>query len=147
MDIELKQASDIDKPYLLNLRLHTMVEHLEREGIFLSDEAHLCRLEEDYACSHLLIINNVTVGTLKFRKLNKQLEIMQLQIAPEYQNQGFGRAALRYLFAQYPDCPFTLTVLKHNPARHLYFSLGFSTYDEDEFEYHMRRPAHKHLTV
>ncbi|WP_046007156.1 GNAT family N-acetyltransferase [Pseudoalteromonas rubra] len=141
MNIELKQACDTDKPYLLNLRLQTMVEHLEREGIFLSDEAHLCRLEEDYASSHLLLIDNVTVGTLKFRLLNKEVEIMQLQIAPQYQKQGLGRYTLRHMFEQYPDYPFSLTVLKHNPARHLYFALGFTTYDEDEFEYYMRRPA------
>ncbi|MEC4088026.1 GNAT family N-acetyltransferase [Pseudoalteromonas rubra] len=147
MHIELKQACDTDKPYLLNLRLQTMVEHLEREGVFLSDEAHLCRLEEDYAHSHLLIIDQVRVGTLKFRLRDKQLEVMQLQIDPQYQKQGLGRNTLRHMFEQYPENSFFLTVLKHNPARHLYFSLGFKTYDEDEFEYHMRRPAQCTLTA
>ncbi|AZZ96161.1 GNAT family N-acetyltransferase [Pseudoalteromonas sp. R3] len=143
MEIELKQASNADKPFLLQLRLQTMVEHLEQAGIFLSDEAHLCRLEEDYACSHLLIIDKMVVGTLKFRLVNEQVDIMQLQIAPEFQKQGLGRSTLKYLFEQYPNNPFILTVLKHNPARRLYLSLGFKTYDEDEYEYLMRRPAHK----
>ncbi|MCO7187450.1 MULTISPECIES: GNAT family N-acetyltransferase [unclassified Pseudoalteromonas] len=143
MEIELRQASNADKPYLLQLRLQTMVEHLEQAGVFLCEEAHLCRLEEDYACSHLLIINKVVVGTLKFRLINNQMDIMQLQIAPEFQKQGLGRCTLKHLFEQYPNTPFILTVLKHNPARRLYLSLGFETYDEDEYEYLMRRPAHK----
>ncbi|MCF2857749.1 GNAT family N-acetyltransferase [Pseudoalteromonas sp. SMS1] len=141
MDIVLIPASEGDKPYLLALRQQTMTSHLERQGIFLSDEAHLNRLEDHYKCSHLVFVHGNKVGTLKYLQTQDRLEIMQLQIAPEYQGQGIGRAVIQKIVAQSTHLPTHLTVLKDNPAKQLYEQLGFVTASEDKYEYHMVLPA------
>ncbi|KZN34018.1 hypothetical protein N480_22775 [Pseudoalteromonas luteoviolacea S2607] len=141
MKITLKAAKEEDKPYLLTLRKQTMTEHLERQGIFLSHEAHLNRLEDHYKCSHLIFIDDVKVGTLKYLSTQESLEIMQLQVAPQYQNKGLGRAVVQYIVAEHANLPTYLTVLKENPALYLYQKLGFVITSEDEYEYHMLLPA------
>ncbi|ESP92431.1 MULTISPECIES: GNAT family N-acetyltransferase [Pseudoalteromonas] len=137
MKITLQPATESDKPYLLSLRKQTMTEHLERQGIFLCHEAHISRLEEHLQGSKIVFINRDKVGCLKYRANDERLEIMQLQIAPQHQNRGFGTAILQCLLAQYAHTPAYLTVLKGNPAVRLYQQLGFSIYFEDEFEYEM----------
>ncbi|MBQ4813296.1 hypothetical protein A7985_12680 [Pseudoalteromonas luteoviolacea] len=141
MEITLRPAKEEDKPYLLALRKQTMTEHLERQGIFLSNEAHLNRLEDHYKCSHLIIVDGSKVGTLKYLLTQESLEIMQLQIMPQCQGQGIGRAVIQYIVAEYSHLPTYLTVLKENPAQYLYQRLGFVTTSEDEYEYHMVLPA------
>ncbi|AOT10828.1 GNAT family N-acetyltransferase [Pseudoalteromonas luteoviolacea] len=137
MNITLKRALESDKPYLLALREETMTEHLERLGIFLCHEAHLSRLEEYYHYANLVFIDENKVGCLRYRATVHHLEIMQLQIAPEYQNKGIGTAVLRFILNRYPTIPAHLSVLKENPAQRLYHKLGFQTYSEDEFEDYM----------
>ncbi|KZN35737.1 hypothetical protein N474_18290 [Pseudoalteromonas luteoviolacea CPMOR-2] len=141
MQIVLRPATEVDKPYLLALRKQTMTEHLERQGIFLSNEAHLSRLEDHYKCSHLILIDNNKVGTLKYLQTQDRLEIMQLQISPKYQGLGLGTAVIKYIVTQTAHLPTYLTVLKDNPAKHLYEQLGFIITSEDEYEFHMVLPA------
>ncbi|MBQ4838053.1 GNAT family N-acetyltransferase [Pseudoalteromonas luteoviolacea] len=137
MKITLQPATESDKPYLLSLRKKTMTEHLERQGIFLCHEAHISRLEEHFQGSKIVFINRDKVGCLKYHASDERLEIMQLQIAPQHQNQGFGTAILRCLLTQHAHTPAYLTVLKGNPAIRLYRHLGFNICFEDEFEYEM----------
>ena len=43
MSFELIQATEADKAFLLTLRKLTMVEHLEKAGLYLSDDEHALR--------------------------------------------------------------------------------------------------------
>ncbi len=58
MSIELVQATEDDRSYLLNLRKITMVKHLEKAGLYLSESEHQLRLNDSYECSHLVILSS-----------------------------------------------------------------------------------------
>ncbi|WDE03197.1 GNAT family N-acetyltransferase [Thalassomonas viridans] len=138
MSFKFVQAKDKDRAYLLDLRKLTMVEHLEQSGQFLTEQEHLDRLNDAYECSHIVFYQNEKIGTLKYREQDEELEIMQIQISPRYQGQGLGKKVLEQVLHQTDAETVKLTVLKDNPARHLYQRLGFTQTDEDEYEFHMQ---------
>lgn len=141
MDFEIVRAEQVDHNFLLQLRLSTMVEHLEQAGIFLTQDEHLTRLNDDFDCYHLVIHQNERVGALKYREMSDKFEIMQIQISPAHQGYGLGKMVLNQVIAWSVNRgkPIFLTVLKANPARELYLRLGFTIVGEDKDEFHMLR--------
>lgn len=139
MKAELVKASSEDKAFLLKLRKLTMVEHLERAGLYLSDEEHEFRLNDAFDCSHIVVYSGVNIGLAKFRESAGKLEILQIQILPEYQGMGLGRRLTEELIstARSKGLKVVLTVLKNNPAAKLYESLGFKIAGEDDYEFFM----------
>jgi ribosomal protein S18 acetylase RimI-like enzyme len=137
MQFKFIQATAQDWDYLLELRKLTMVEHLETSGVFLSEEEHKLRLNDAYECSHLIVYKESLIGTLKFRELDEKLEILQLQIHPNFQGKGLGRQVLEQVLKDSQPKYLELTVLKENPAIKLYKRLGFTIFGEDQFEYFM----------
>lgn len=138
MNISLVSAKTVDMEYLLWLRQHTMVAHLERQGLFYSDSQHLAKLQEHFDCAHIIWVDDVKTGLLKYVSTAQQLDIKQLQIAPDQQGKGLGRAILLHVFTQHPHKLCVLTVLKNNPALRLYLRLGFSIVGEDAYEFYMQ---------
>lgn len=138
MRFDLIQAAESDKDYLLQLRKLTMVEHLQRAGQFLTEQEHQLRLEDQYDCSYMVRHNGVTIGGIKYKASDDRVEIMQVQIHPEHQNKGYGKAILQQILALPGIKTVSLTVLKQNPAVNLYKKLGFKVTGEDCYEYHMQ---------
>jgi putative acetyltransferase len=132
------QATALDRDYLLSLRKLTMVEHLQKAGLFLTEQEHQQRLDENYVCSHIVQYQGLTIGTLKYQQTASGVEIMQLQIHPDHQNQGFGKAILQQVIANAQGKKILLRVLKDNPALQLYLRLGFKVVGEDDDEYHLQ---------
>lgn len=118
------------------LRLATMVEHLEREGIYLTAQEHNVRLMDNYAAYKLVYASKKPIGAVKFTQNSAEIDLMQLQIAPEYQGKGYGSSVIDILKTR--STKIKLTVLKHNPAFNLYQQLGFVVTGDDQFEYHMQ---------
>lgn len=141
MHFEFVTATEQDKPYLLRLRKLTMVAHLETAGLYLNDDQHMARVEEAFAHSHLIKLDNQVIGLIKYRQHPDAVEIMQLQIHPDFQGQGMGSKVLQQIFTENPHQPVRLTVLKANPALALYQRSGFAVIGEDDYEYHMSRAA------
>lgn len=143
MQFKLAQASEFDKPFLLNLRKSTMVEHLEKAGLFLSEQQHVERVAEEFEHSFLIKSDNTTVGLLKFITDTQKIFIAHIQVAPEYQGKGLGKAVISHIIdnAIAQNKPVELTVLKANPAKDLYLRLGFEIYGEDKYEFHMRHTS------
>jgi ribosomal protein S18 acetylase RimI-like enzyme len=134
--MEFILATESDLPYLLDLRKLTMTEHLQRAGRYLDDEQHIHRIKLDYDCAHVIHYQNCTIGMLKFRKEGDQVDIMQLQIHPDYQDKGLGRKVLEQVMKDANVA--RLSVLKDNPAIHLYHRLGFKIVSEDADEFYLR---------
>ncbi|ASM51942.1 hypothetical protein PESP_b0366 [Pseudoalteromonas espejiana DSM 9414] len=44
-----------------------MVEHLEVASLFLTEQQHNERVDEQYDCSHLIQFNGETIGALKYK--------------------------------------------------------------------------------
>ncbi len=138
MKFEFVLATEKDKAYLFDLRKLTMVEHLEKSGQFLSDEEHESRLNDAYECSYLLTHLNDLIGMIKYRKYEDTVEIIQIQIHPLFQGQGFGRKVIEQVLADSKPRHIELSVLKENPALELYKRLGFYITSEDQYEYFMQ---------
>ena len=139
MSFKLIRATEADKAYLLTLRKLTMVEHLEKAGLYLSDDEHALRLNDNYECSYLIIYSGERAGTLKYRELTNEIEIMQLQILPEFQGKGLGNKVMERVlgWSKERHKKIELAVLKANPAKLLYERLGFAVTREDDYEFYM----------
>ena len=147
MTISFQKAVADDTPYLLNLRISTMDEHLKSSGLNLTEQDHLARVNEAFERCKLIYLNDTRVGMVKYQIHTDSLHINQIQIDPAHQNKGIGGAVLRQLteLAGPRDC--TLNVLKTNPAYALYQRLGFAVTGEDNFEFHMRRAASRSVRL
>jgi len=137
MSLELIQATENDRPYIFVLRKLTMIEHLEKEGLYLSDDEHRLRIDDKYECSYLIFSSGENIGAIKYQEITEKIEIMQIQIHPDFQGCGFGRRVIEQILIDSKSKPVALSVLKSNPAKRLYERLGFKVTGEDEYEFHM----------
>lgn len=140
MDVTLRKARETDRPFLLELRKSTMAGHLEAAGIFPSNDDHAIRVGENFDCAHVIECSGLPIGLAKYRESADAVEILQFQVLPEYQGKGIGRRVAGSIIerARLRGKRVTLTVLKANPAKRLYESLGFCVVGEDEYEFHMQ---------
>ncbi|WP_299435792.1 GNAT family N-acetyltransferase [uncultured Aquimarina sp.] len=139
MDIELVKAKDEDGTFLFQLRKLTMLEHLEKAGLYLSEEEHLSRVKIHFNSSFIVKQKEEKVGVLKYVDTSNTIEILQLQILPNHQGRGIGKFLLNHMIqlSRSLNKKLILKVLKENPARHLYERCGFQTIGEDQYEFHM----------
>ncbi len=145
MDIQLVKATAADKGFLLDLRKRTMTEHLERVGLFLTDEDHRFRIDDLYGCAYLLQFQEQAIGLVKFHESSERVDLLQLQVLPEFQGRGVASQVLQRFMAmaEHSGKSLVLKVLKGNPALGLYRRHGFELVGEDQYEHHLRwQPAH-----
>ncbi|GAA0714034.1 GNAT family N-acetyltransferase [Aquimarina litoralis] len=140
MNIELHKATDDDVIFLLELRKQTMMEHLEKAGLFLSEEQHLARVRVHFDKAQIILYKKEKIGVLKYIETDSSIEILQLQITPKLQGKGIGNYVLNNVIEQSvaTNKEIRLKVLKENPAKFLYERNGFSIYDEDSYEFYMK---------
>ena len=138
MSFEFRQATESDKSYFLGLRKSTMLEHLEREGIILSEEDHLERVNHEYGHSFIVLFNNELVGVLKYLSTVSEVELIQIQIEPQHQGKGYGSGIIQKILNDEKGKIVRLKVLKNSPAVKFYKRLGFKIVGEDNLEYHMK---------
>ncbi|WMD20469.1 GNAT family N-acetyltransferase [Achromobacter seleniivolatilans] len=138
--LALQPATDDDLPFLLALRKSTMQEHLQRAGAPLDDNHHLDRIRYHFDDAHIVWLDGRPAGLFKHYRDQAGWRIVQIQIDPAFQGQGLGRRLLVDVLSQADaeDTPVTLSVLKGNPARRLYESLGFTPVEETDLEFEMR---------
>jgi len=141
MNIELVKAKEKDKSFLLHLRKLTMVNHLHKSGIYLSDEEHVSRVDKHFEGAQIILESSNRVGLLKCKETESNIEILQLQILPRFQGKGIGKQVLHKIItkAESANKNTFLKVLKENPAIHLYKRAGFKIIDEDQYEFYMQK--------
>ncbi|KZS39590.1 hypothetical protein AWE51_08030 [Aquimarina aggregata] len=140
LKIQLIKAKEEDKVFLFKLRMQTMVVHLEKAGIFLSNKEHKDRVNKGFKGAYIVLRSNNKVGVLKCIETAETIEIMQLQIAPEYQGLGIGKKVVEDVISRAKSTKkiLILKVLKENPAIRLYERVGFKAIGEDDHEFHMK---------
>ena len=139
--LEWRRAGPGDRPFLLALRRQTMSGYLAAVGLAMNEQQHRQRVDYRFDCCHLLMSGEQRVGMVKFELGEGRLELMQLQVLPDWQGRGLGTKVIKGLVALAGARPIVLSVLKSNPAARLYHRLGFESVGEDAHEYFMRRPA------
>ena len=143
MQLTKRPATEADIPFLTSLRRETMDEHLAASGVLNSDEHHVDRVMKYFDCAMVLILQGEPVGLLKVIRQPDTWEIIQIQLATRLHGMGLGRSLVEGVIAEATaaGAAVKLSVLKANPARHLYERLGFTTTHEDMHEYYMHRAA------
>jgi len=137
---DLRKANTTDIPFLLKLRMETMEVHLQSEGIFLSEEEHLQRIEYQFEHAKLILIEGQKIGMLKTLEHKDHIELVQLQLVHAFQGKGIGQNLIKSLMkeADRRQRFVSLSVLKKNKARRLYKRLGFRIVKETEDSVIMR---------
>jgi len=138
--VTLVPAKNDDKNYLIDLRMLTMVEHLERAGVYLDDNQHTQRVDHDFECFQIIYTGAKRAGAIKLKESEQDIEVIQIQIHPDFQGLGLGSQVLSKLIdnARLKRKNVKLNVLKANRALAMYRRLGFALCSEDEYEYHLR---------
>ncbi|WP_028025453.1 GNAT family N-acetyltransferase [Enterovibrio calviensis] len=141
MDVSLTKATSDDIPFLLTLRQLTMNQYLEEAGMPTTEEGHLSRIQYKLDCANIINANGVPVGLFKaeFQKEHDQWFIIQIQVHPDYQNQGIGNTVIERLLSTASESAsrVRLSVIKTNPARDLYTRMGFESVEESDCEFTM----------
>lgn len=137
--LTFKKATEQDIEFLLRLRTETMVEHYLKAGKEVNEENLLSRIKYHFEYAKIIFLNNEKIGLLKVSEHDDEIEIIQIQIVPNYQNKGIGRQIIQTILQEAfsKKIPVKLSVLKVNKAQNLYKNLGFEIYDENEFSYFM----------
>ena len=136
-NFKLVQALNDDRSYLFDLRKLTMVAHLEREGLYLSDDQFRLRVDDKYECAYLIVSSGEKIGVINYQEFVEKIVIMQIQIHPDFQGRGFGQRVIKQILDSSRTKSVELSVLKSNPAISLYERIGFSITGEDENEFFM----------
>lgn len=135
----LRPACDADIPFLISLRNETMREHYETSGAKFKTEDQIEKVIYKFDCAQIIIMDGKAIGVFKLDKKSTPWELVQLQIAPEYQGWGLGTKIIKDVLneANEVGANIRLGVLKTNPAKRLYERFGFCEVEKKEHSYEM----------
>jgi ribosomal protein S18 acetylase RimI-like enzyme len=135
-----RQAVEADVPFLLLLRERTMVTHQLASGVPHSAEERERRVRARFDSAQIILLSGEPIGMLKVIREGAVWELLQIQLTPERQGAGWGTRIVRGLIAdaRRAGVPLRLSVLRANPARHLYERLGFIVAEEGPHSYEMQ---------
>jgi len=137
--LTLRAAGEADVPFLLALRDTTMTHHFVASGVNVTPEEHRERVLYRYECAQIVERAGQPMGILKVTRDGREWQLVQIQLAPELQGQGIGRALIEELCneARAAGASLSLSVLHANPARRLYESLGFRVVEVGDHSFNM----------
>ena len=141
--LEFRAATSQDLDFLLSLRSQTMRAHFLASGIELTDADEYSRVLDNFDSAEIVLLSGKPIGLVKLVHKNRPWLLQQVQLLPEYQNQGLGTKIISALLAQASEVgeAIELHVLKVNPAKRLYERLGFSVVGESQNSFTMRTEA------
>jgi ribosomal protein S18 acetylase RimI-like enzyme len=124
--ISYRKAQDEDLEFLRQLRRLTMREVVARHHPW-GDEAQEHRLRTDLDSARIIQVKGKDVGLIKVVRREDHMELMQLQLLPEWQNIGIGSMLIRELQAEAAEAalPLVLHSYATNRAIALFQRLGF----------------------
>lgn len=132
-------ASDLEA--LVELRIAAMRESLERVGRFEPGRAR-ARLVEGFspADTWQILAGAERVGFYALRTAQGELWLDHLYVAPAWQGQGVGGAALRRILATAEERSLAvrLSALKDSPANAFYAHYGFELVEQQGFDNYYR---------
>ena len=139
-EISFRPASDSDFAWLLKLRITTMSDYLIASHEHLSLDDQRARVQQDFDAIQIISSDGHDIGMLKLLKQQEFWTVVQVQLLPEWQGQGIGFKILSDILsdAAAAQVSVKLSVLKVNPAKHLYDRLGFKVIEEKGHSYEMR---------
>ncbi|NKB99898.1 MAG: GNAT family N-acetyltransferase [Pseudomonadales bacterium] len=139
-DLNFRVAKHSDIEWLVKLRIKTMSAYLLAAHEYLSEEEQRARVVQDFESIQIILRNSMDIGMLKVVKHPSNWKLVQIQLQPESQGSGIGRYILEQLIEETraKAVSLSLSVLKVNPAKHLYDRLGFYVVKEKNESYEMQ---------
>ena len=138
----LRAVSDADYLWLWSLKRDTMRAYVEQTWGRWDDEAQAERFRRNFdpLHVHIIVIDGQDAGLLHVERSQEEINLVNIQIAPEFQNRGLGTEVMHALLAEArrDRLPLRLQVLKVNPARRLYERIGFAVAGETGTHFQMR---------
>lgn len=141
--LSLRPSTALDTPFLRGLHHVAYRDVVLRQFGAWEEEAQDFWFERSLGEADFRVImrGSLPVGALGTKDEASRINIVELQVLPEWQNQGIGTFALgtELSRARLAGRPVELRVLKENHARRLYERHGFHVTGESETHYLMRR--------
>ena len=140
INIQFRQATDDDYDFLWRLHYDTLKPYVEK--IWSWDEqwqADRFRQTFDADRNQIIQLDEKDVGVVDAQTRSDDIFLANIQISPQFQRQGIGKAIIITILADANEkqIPVTLQVFKINPARHLYERLGFKIVETTATHYRM----------
>lgn len=141
--LTLRPATAFDKAFLRELHHLAYRDVVLRQFGAWEEEAQDFWFERslEEAAFHVIEHDHLAVGALGTKEEPTRLDIVELQVLPDWQNQGIGTFVIvaELERARASGKPVQLRVLKENRAQRLYQRHGFVVIGETETHYRMRR--------
>jgi GNAT superfamily N-acetyltransferase len=151
--IDLRPATDADRPFLLAVYASTRTEELaivpwtdEQKDAFLrmQFDAQDSWYRQVYPDGEFLVVadEGTPVGRLYLGRSESEIRIIDIALLPEHRGKGIGSRLLAGIFASADEAglPVALRVEPWNPAKRLYGRLGFELRDQEGLYDVMVRP-------
>lgn len=126
----LRPARDSDRDWVWETKKLCFSVYVKQAYGVWNEETQTARFMASFESKEIQIIrmSEVDVGYVSFECREKELQLFNIMILPDFQNQGLGSAVMKKLqaMAKERNLPLKLQVLKVNPARKLYERLGFA---------------------
>lgn len=125
--ISYRDATDADFPFLRELRLLTMKTLVQRHRAWIEAEQEQ-RLKSAMDCALIIQNERKDIGVLKVVRRDNHIELLQLQLMPEWQNLGIGSKIILDLQAEAAAAglPLVLNTFASSRAIALFERLGFA---------------------
>ena len=135
-----RHATEKDIDFLYSLHVASMKEYVAK--VWGWDDAHQETLfRRNYVPANIQIImwDGRDIGMLSLEERENYVFLRMIEIHPDFQSKGIGTGIINRIIANgtQKNKPVCLQVLKVNPARQLYESLGFSVIEETNTHYKM----------
>ena len=117
-----------------------MSDYMLNSGLEVNDKEQLNRINYNFDDAKIIYFDEEKIGLLKISEQETEIEIVQIQLDPSFQGKGIGRLILESIIknAKNKNKTLFLSVLKANPAKKLYDSLGFKTINTTNDSFEMR---------
>jgi orotate phosphoribosyltransferase len=139
--VSYRSATENDIDFLYSLHVATMREYIDKVWGW-NDAYQESLFRENYVPANIQIImrDGRDIGMLSVEEREEDVFLRTIEIHPNVQRKGIGTLVIKSIVARslQKNKPVFLQVLKVNPARQLYESLGFSIIEETNTHYKMR---------
>lgn len=138
----LRPSSASDYAWLWTLKRSTMQQYVEKTWGAWDEEDQARRFQAEFHPEswQIIVLDGHDAGVVHVDRSPGEIFLVNIQIAPSYQNRRLGTAVMESLLAEAREqrIALRLQVMKVNPARNLYERLGFEVIEETSTHYQMR---------
>ena len=143
-NVKLEQATAEDSDFLYRLHKAALGDYVEKTWGW--DESFQRAYFDRYfdpSVRKIICWDSNPVGCIAYRVQADAIVLDYIALLPEYQRRGIGTFLVDQVIAEADrvGLPVCLTVLRVNPARHLYERLGFVSTGGDAQRHYMERSA------